>query len=59
MIPPTKNKVPAMACLSAMQKCIRRLEPTEVDPYEDEAYRLLALKEQTKKCDGATPDLFA
>ena len=24
MIPPTKNKLPAMACLSAMQKCIRR-----------------------------------
>lgn len=24
MIPPTKNGLPAMACLSAMQKCIRR-----------------------------------
>lgn len=24
MMPPTKNKLPAMACLSAMQKCIRR-----------------------------------
>ncbi|MCH7686236.1 MAG: hypothetical protein IH899_06095 [Planctomycetes bacterium] len=24
MIPPTKNKLPAMACISAMQKCIRR-----------------------------------
>ena len=24
MIPPTKNKLPAMGCLSAMQKCIRR-----------------------------------
>lgn len=24
MIPPTRNKLPAMACISAMQKCIRR-----------------------------------
>jgi replication-associated recombination protein RarA len=24
MIPPTKNRLPAMACLSALQKCIRR-----------------------------------
>ena len=24
MIPPTKNGIPAMACVSAMQKCIRR-----------------------------------
>ncbi len=34
-------------------------EPIEHDPYEDEAYRLLALNKPTKKNDSTTPDLFS
>ena len=38
-----------------------RLEPapTEVDPYEEEAYRLWGLKQRIKNRDDPTPDLFS
>lgn len=32
--------------------------PTEVDPYEEEAYRLWGLKQGIKNRDNPTPDLF-